>query len=303
MMPTSAPTPAPVEICAVIVTYNPDHKLARLINALQHEVGAIVIVDNGSADLALVQAQAEQVRAVVLLDHNHGLGHALNVGAARAEALGYPWLLTFDQDSCPTPAMVARLLAAHAAMLATGEPVGAVGPAQVITATAAPPAGDAPPTPTWARKDHLITSGMVLPVALYRQIGGYRADYFIDMLDFELCARLHQHGYTAVQVATAELVHEVGDPVYLRVLHKQLISSNHSPLRRYFMIRNRLMFLRQYGVRAHHRVAAGMIYDTIVALLIERQRFKKLHAICCGAWHGLRGIGGAPSEQLSARLR
>jgi rhamnosyltransferase len=283
----------------VIVTCNPDHKLARLVNALKKQVGATVIVDNGSVNQALVGAQADQVRALVLLGHNRGLGHALNIGAAQAEALGFDWLLTFDQDSCPTPAMVSTMLAAHAAMLAAGEPVGAIGPAQVIT----PTAGDTLAAPAWALKDHLITSGMLLPVALYQQIGGYRADYFIDMLDFELCARLQLHGFTVVRVATAELVHEIGDPIYVRVLHKKLVSSNHSPLRRYFMVRNRLIFLRQYGVRAHHRVAAGMIFDALVALLIEQQRFKKLHAICCGTWHGLRGISGAPSAWLLSQLR
>ncbi|WP_243688238.1 glycosyltransferase [Geotalea toluenoxydans] len=103
------------EVCAVIVTYNPAPQLLRNIAALAPQVAEIVIVDNASGtEGRRVLAEATKLEGVSLISNtdNLGIAAALNMGVRFARDRGYPWIATFDQDSCAPEGFIEAMLAA-----------------------------------------------------------------------------------------------------------------------------------------------------------------------------------------------
>jgi len=106
------------DVCAVVVTYHPDTAFPLRLNSVCPQVGALVIVDNGSADAErnmLREAASDSKIDVIFNLQNLGLARALNIGVQRAAELGYSWVLLLDQDSRVDPDMVRSLLGIHMA--------------------------------------------------------------------------------------------------------------------------------------------------------------------------------------------
>jgi len=86
-------------------------------------------------------------------------------------------------------------------------------------------------------------------------------------------------------------VHSVGDYERVRVLGMEIAHSIHPPARRYYITRNRLVLIGEYALK-EPRWALGqirrLIQDTLLMLLFERARRRKVVAMGLGAWHFLR---------------
>jgi rhamnosyltransferase len=86
--------------------------------------------------------------------------------------------------------------------------------------------------------------------------------------------------------------HELGAPTLHRVFGRVLQTSNHSPLRHYYMTRNHVTLLREYGMRepgwAGHSLRTG-IKSLILMLLLERGRATKLRFALRGLRDGVFG--------------
>ena len=84
-----------------------------------------------------------------------------------------------------------------------------------------------------------ITSGALTKAQIYKNVGGYDEKLFIDLVDHDYCLSLNKKGFKILQVDSAILIHNLGESVEKRVLGLKMIPTNHSPLRRYYMSRNR----------------------------------------------------------------
>ena len=188
--PTVAMHGAGSRVLAVVVSYFAGSKLTATVNALAGQVGKVLVVDNGSDGQTLAALQQLEANGQITLEalgENRGLGYALNLGARRAEAWGYEWLLTMDQDSIADPAMVASLLA-----LAQQNPgVRNVSPNIALH-------GQAPNSFKSGPVSYAITSGNLVHLDVWKVAGPFNEDYFIDCVDFcgYLCwtFRLTLHG-------------------------------------------------------------------------------------------------------------
>src|SRR5258707_8225261 len=106
------------DVCAIVVTYHPDSEVPDRIDRILRQVGALVIVDNGSCDVEVTKLRvlaANPSITLVLNSDNLGIARALNIGIQRAVALGFTWALLLDQDSNIDDDMVQTLLSVHAA--------------------------------------------------------------------------------------------------------------------------------------------------------------------------------------------
>ena len=81
--------PNPKDVCAIAVTYHPDSDFVAQISSVLPQVGALVIVDNGSAAAEvemLRQLAANSMITLVLNADNLGIARALNIGVERVAA-------------------------------------------------------------------------------------------------------------------------------------------------------------------------------------------------------------------------
>lgn len=287
------PAPPAADVLAVVVTHHPPPELAGHLRAIRRQVGALVVVDNGSPAAADIAALAAEVGAVFVGNAgNEGIARALNQGAERACEGGFRWLATFDQDSAPPEGMIAGLLA-----LARRHPdaarVGIVAASfhdRHLGRTWSDPSNTLVDGPDWREVRTLITSGSLVNVASFDDIGGYDERLFIDFVDHDHCHRLRRAGWRLLQSKTILIDHAIGELKAHRFLGRTVHCSNHSPVRRYYMTRNQLEFYRRCALDEPYLAlwgVANVALRSLLTLLYEEQRGAKARAIVRGLWHFL----------------
>ena len=149
---------------------------------------------------------------------------------------------------------------------------------------------------TWRECPTVITAGTLLSLRAFATVGPFRDAFFIDSVDHDYCLRLRAKGYRVVVTREPLIVHAVGDYGCVRVLGMEIAHSVHPPTRRYYITRNRLMLIGEYAFK-EPRWALGQMrrltQDTLLMLLFERARRRKVSAMALGVWHALRGRTGA----------
>lgn len=300
-------------VVAVVVTHHPAVPLTRsLLDALAPQVGAVVVVDNGSPDqvLAELDATAVGLGTVLALGTNRGIAAAQNVGIAWARDHDAQFVLLSDQDSRPAPDMVSRLragLALAAAEAAEGRrrPPAAVGPVATDDRNAGAalvfsdhrwgPRRATMPTDDGALVEatFLIASGCLIPMATLDAVGPMNEDWFIDHVDLEWGLRATRAGYGLYGVAGAGMSHSLGDRTQ-RIPGRERDVHIHSPVRNYYMARNTVLLIRsglmsrwwQWGY-------AGWIakYAVFYAVAVA-PRGRRIGLLLRGLWHGLLGRTG-----------
>jgi len=224
------------DVLAVVVSYNGMQKTRQTVEALRRQVGYVYIVDNGSdaESLGVLESlEREPGITVERLGENRGVGYALNRGVQRARQMGYGWLLTMDQDSVVDGSLI------ESYRVAIEEDPGRVCLAPRITSRS-------------RRRDavggvisYAITSGNLVRVSLFDEIGLYDAGFFVDCIDFDFCLRLRRAGYAIHRVPAAMMQHQLGETVDLpRAVRKYY--ALHSPVRRYYMYRNFMYMAERY---------------------------------------------------------
>ncbi len=290
-------------ILAVIVTYQPDAKLlARLVDALSVQVSGGIVVNNGSL-LPLADDYFQRSNFKVKhLQSNTGVATALNEGFHWAQAQDAEFVITFDQDSEPAADMVASLLVAYGNLQTSGRRVGAVGPQQVDRRTGRRAPFLAPisrhrrrVTPDAGQSvevDHLITSGCMVPIHVWKDVGNFLDDLFIDYVDIEWSLRLRHRGWRLFAVGGATLTHSIGDDV-AQWCGRQF--PWHSPLRHYFIFRNGTYLQKLPHVSLGWKVfdAIQLAKKLVIFTLVGRPRSVHLRAMLRGIGDGWRGRLGA----------
>lgn len=291
-------------ICAIVVTYQPEPglDLEGQVAGLREQGAGVLLVDNAPAPAARqrIEALAGSTRATTIFNpRNIGLAAALNQGIEHAAAAGYEWLATFDQDSRIIPGYFTAMWAAQAAH-PQPDRVGIMAPRFLHpgarTSSFAKPGSD--PTLPYAPAWQAITSGSVMPLRLFKAVGPFRGDFFIEYVDHEFCLRCRRQGWQVIEVSGAVLQHRQGMPVRHRLGWMRPVVMHHLAARYYYQTRNRLVVYRQYGAFDPRWLARDLketLRVYLKMLLFERQRGAKLVAILRGCWHGLIGrMGVAP---------
>lgn len=284
-------------ICAVLISFHPGADLPDRISRVLAQVGALVIVDNGSSEatVRMLEDLARDPRISIALNGaNLGVARALNVGVERARALGYDWVLLLDQDSLLDEGMVQALVSAHRsfpdpARLAV---LGAGFRDVHKPEEAAPPASPGAAA-QWDEVESVITSGSLLKISTLLRIGGFRDEFFIDYVDSEFCFRARASGYRIARTRAPLMSHAIGASTHHRILGVGKWTSNHSADRRYYMARNDTVMLREYG-RFRFGSWAFKSFGRRVRtckriVLYEDHKLAKIAAVAGGWWDGVRG--------------
>ncbi|MCH5717222.1 glycosyltransferase family protein [Niabella hibiscisoli] len=143
----------------------------------------------------------------------------------------------------------------------------------------------------------LITSGSVVNLLLFAEIGGFDEQLFIDEVDSEYCFRLNQKGYRTIKLKNIFLNHSLGVVSAHRSLKnfKETPRTLHSPLRVYYMIRNYLYISRAYkqgqpASFAYRRIA--LVNRIKNNLLYGKDRMLLVKYLWLAYWHFKTGKMG-----------
>ncbi|WP_207431161.1 glycosyltransferase [Sabulibacter ruber] len=238
------------------------------------EVAVLYCIDNSEHRNYTVANQIMSNPKVRYLfnNGNQGLAAALNKGASLALEDGFQWLLTMDQDSRAHKDMLPIMR--KALVEETYSPVGILAPFQLDKDNQHQVVKE-----KVQRVKAVMTSGNLLNLEAFSRVGPFRAEFFIDYLDYEFCLRLKMHGYSILRVNKAILFHNVGDITLNYFLGVRITASNHSPLRRYYITRNRLQVMNIYKKQFPSYVKRdlfNMLKDVVRIMLFEKEKLKKL---------------------------
>ena len=237
-------------ICCVIVTYNIGEKFYHCFNSIVNQVESVVIVDNGSDEETIkVLKKIEEFYNVKIFynSDNLGIASALNTGVKYAINNNYEWVLTMDNDSEATHNMISLMLKWYNKV---GKNIGV-----------------SSMFPEYIEKKDILdknmltsnlnnydfdfislenTSGNLVKCDMFKEVGLFREEFFIDSVDHDFCLRIKKNNYKLAKIKGIKLLHSLGDTRTINFLGKKVNCSNHSALRRYYITRNRCVMRNLY---------------------------------------------------------
>jgi len=281
-----------MKIAGVVVLYNPDKNIIENINSYLKELHCLFVIDNSiEKDKQLIDG-IKSLNKVIYIDNkgNKGVANALNTAANLALKAGSEWLLTMDQDSkfisnnSIRKMMRATSIYNKIAIITPIHITDMIDKNKVVKSINN--------KNEFSIISTTFTSGNLLNLKCFREIGGFKEDYFIDYVDHEFCLRARLCGFLIVRCNSVILEHNLGSITKHKLLGW---ATNHPPIRRYYMTRNRLYTMYMYKDFDLSFFCKGIIetvLEIIKIILYERQKFKKLLMIYRGYRDFKMGIKG-----------
>ncbi|HDM8227002.1 TPA: rhamnosyltransferase [Vibrio campbellii] len=283
-------------IYSIIVTYNPDlYNIKKLVGDLKRLHVIPIIIDNASSNQISLDCE------VISLSDNYGIAKAQNIGIQHAIELGADYIVFFDQDSSilngnfidelifPIKSHYTKI----SAPIFIDEVRGFTYPIVNIKGNGGrtkyyPNGGDKP-----FYVNNVISSGTMVDVEVFETVGLMKEELFIDYVDTEWCLRCASNGYRALVVPSAVMYHSIGDSSF------SLLGVNvpkHSPLRRYYRIRNSFFLLRQKHIpkiMALREVIFSIVHQLILISVSKGERSDYAKFLFKGIKDGLIGRLGS----------
>lgn len=281
---------APGGVVAAIVTYRPDRdRLAENLAAAMPQAAATVVYCNAAGETPWLPGLLEGRGCIWRPDtRNVGLARALNECCVLASALGASQVLLLDQDSVVGAGMVSILAGQLSAGVALVAPRVIDRNARDRTASKAQ-AGV-------VRVRRAITSGSLLSLAAWRQVGGFDERLFVDWVDFELSCSLRAQGYALLRDEQATILHEMGHRDYAFTLPgphggRPVYRTNHPKSRLRDKARSWAITLAKHRhERAGREELRYVVADAARDLVVERGHRGTLKAFAEGLAEGRRAL-------------
>ena len=273
-----------MKILIGIVLYNPD------INILKKNIDAVAeqkckadkivyIVDNASDNQVEIYELLEAYNDCMYFRNskNKGIAAALNQIMNFGVKNNADWVLTLDQDSI----IPFDMLSKYEEFISTCDDIriGMVSP-YVHDRNVSEKNTEKRKV---VRVDKCITSGCMLKTSVWKLVGKYDEWFFIDYVDFEMCAKLKLNDYSMYRLNDVIMSHSIGEAIEHKLLGFVIKSTNHSPFRHYYYSRNLIYFAKKYGyLYPNYNYFKIWILEFICALFYEDNKQKNISAMICG---------------------
>lgn len=258
------------DISIVVVLYN-EYPKQYVFDAKDFNV---ILVDN--TPNRNLKISGTNIHYIPLWE-NTGIAKALNVGFKTAKELNSKWVLTMDQDSELRPDMIPEYIQF---LRSNNEKIGMLAPLINMYAGEEKQVSN-----TYYRIDEAITSGSLISMEAFDNVGGFKEELFIDGVDFEFCWNLKKHGYSIYQLNSVVMQHQLGETKEYKLFGKHLFYvTNHNFIRRYYMTRNSLYIRELYAdiMPKPSFVESLGVVSLFKIVFFEKDVVRKLKAIKLG---------------------
>lgn len=280
------------DICAVVVLYNPTKDVIENIKTYSGQIKKLFIVDNSdkAADDRIIKELCSLKNSEYISNNeNLGIAAALNIGAKKGCKEKFQYILTMDQDSRASADMVKKMLKYINDNNYRKDKIGIIAPFANDRGITEIPDIDV------EERTVVISSGNLLNLDAYRTAGDFRDDFFIDHVDHEYCLRLREKGYKILRTNRVLMDHSLGNISHHTLFGRPQTTTNHSPLRRYYMTRNGYYVADRYKTsfpEYRKELNNSFFYEFIKIILFEKNKLKKIKAIIFGYTDYRRGLLG-----------
>lgn len=285
-----------IKLSAVIITYYPDLSDV-IINIKQYieYVDILIIWENTpKKDRELYKIlMPEYSNKIIYLgtDKNEGMASALNKSVKWSIENEFTHILTMDQDSFWLNFKKYSQLIFENRFDSS---IGIFGP-NVFTE-------EKKQLPKIEIVKDIITSGAIYNLDLFRKIGFFREDFFIDAVDLEYCYWAKKNGFQTAILGECYLKQKYGSETIHYFLKKVVPTSNYSAFRLFHIIKNHIFLWREYPELSNFqktRILTEYSFLRIAKILLyENGKAKKIFSLLKGALHGLFQIGEQPRKKM-----
>lgn len=279
---------------AIVVTYNPNVKVAHNLRELSKQISRIIVIDNGSEKKKInglcEQFSSDKNIEFIFFNENCGIAKALNRGIDLAIKEGYLLAFTFDQDSCITENFINSMLDTYNFLeLNSTSNLALISPNFVLSN----------PEKTIKSEclhkvksiDSAMTSGNLLNLnILQSRIPLFNEKLFIDYVDHDFCLSLLDTGYKLFESENSYLIHQLGNYSAHKLFGIVIKTTNHNATRRYYMARNRVFIYKKYFKKHSKWVIKDgycFIKELCKIVLFEKNKRKKLGLTLKGITDGV----------------
>ena len=303
---------------AVIVSFNPDLDILQEILVSLAGQCPVVIVDNGSSP-AVLSSLEERVKGMehaelIALHENAGIAHAQNTAIEHISGniTASEYVLTLDHDSIPPEEMVAILEKTFKSVERQGIQVAAIGPAlydprnnellKFHKMKLFFPGKIEPETVTdqnpVVEVDGLNSSGTLISLAAFRDIGNFDSTLFIDHVETDWCLRAREKGFRLFATTGTRLTHHMGEDVCYYWFFGKRSMPYRSPSRHYYLARNSMLLQRRRYIPVSWKISniLKLCFTFIYFGFFSKESKQQRKCILLGVRDGIKGITGKAPE-------
>ena len=229
----------------VVILYQPDKEIIRNILSYICQLQFLVVLDNSNNKNHKLQEDIKSISdKIIFIDNplNFGIAKCLNKAAQVAIERKVDWLLTMDQDSFFEADIFAKYITKleEACNSYPNLSIFTLEHSENTTFTN---------NVSFELVRSAITSGSIIKLEYWKQLGGFEEKLFIDEVDTEYVFKNLVAKLDVVKCNNLFLVHQLGTTI--QTGYFGLISRSgriiHSPHRIYFMVRNYLYIHKEYS--------------------------------------------------------
>lgn len=297
------------EYVAGIVSYNPDmERLESNVKSIIKQVKKIFIVDNGSENVEMVKKAFLKYDSVELIcnTENEGIATALNQVCQKALNEGYLWCLLLDQDSICSDNIIIEY-SKHIGK----DNIAMLSPYIVDEYKITLEQYRYMNLPAKVKCNYAITSGSFVDLSVWREVGGFWGELFIDGVDTEYSYNLRMHGYNIFRINSCYMLHQQGnqtEKTHIYRIHKDesgkktikpAFRFNYSMIRWYYMARNNLIIIKKYRkLNGVVRPFFNYMIRFFSVIMIEHNKRRVLCSILKGFVEGIN-YKITPAEKIN----
>lgn len=273
------------QIISGIVLYNPDLDLfEKCLKSIHKQVEEVIIVDNHSENIEKVLEIIKKYdnTNIIINKENFGIAKGLNQICEYSQKQGYDWILTLDQDSiCP------NMMIKEMVKYTNNKDIAIICPK--FENNTIKGGEEKVEEKTSSYIDLCITSGSLMSIEKWNEVGRFDEWMFIDCVDYDICLKMKKNNYKILQINTLVLKHHVGEGKIKKFLGREITIYNHSVIRNYYFVRNYIYIIRKYFKLIHpiKRIIYILLWE-IKKLFFEPNKKEILFSAYKGLKDGLK---------------
>ncbi|WP_289157776.1 glycosyltransferase family 2 protein [uncultured Muribaculum sp.] len=274
-------------VVVIIVLYFPSEEQIALISRLENI--NLILVDNtpyekGSPIGKLFRSNITYVS----LNENKGIAYAQNEAIKIAQNKGYHYIIFFDQDSKIDLKIIEALYNEIINLNKNFSNVGALGPKIIdsYSQKTSKAYSSELENQKYIEVPTLISSGTIVPIHVFKEVGMFDSSLFIDYVDHEWCWRCGVYGFLCFQTNQIRLNHPVGKRT---ISFGALRFIESSPFRYFYQYRNYLILLKRNYVPLNWKIKTGIknIAGVLIYPSISKNKVQSIKNILKGIFSGL----------------
>lgn len=286
-----------------VVCYHPEEAFQDKLGVFAGQFPVTFIVDNSEpATQWLEGADGDRIR-ITPNGTNPGLARALNQACQAALDAGFEWVVTLDQDTDIREDFLQIMVdgwqqaGGRTALLGSNYFSVSRGKHKIE------PGGKNGTSP----QKTVITSGSLMHLPSWRQIGRFRDEYFIDSIDHEYCLRTRRAGLEVKINHQSAMQHTIGDSLSYGSFLNRLLPFRHTPARKYTSARNTTRTVVEYAGFDPAwciKQLVGLLAELLSIVLFEPKKWLRIKCFFTGVKHGwCNEMGTIPPEILGDSTR